>query len=216
MMEYKSRLLTPRQRLAGVPDEVFQGIESMASKTTRRGRTGVPQLAANVGRLLGAEPRVVSGGDTFDLAGCTKLYPVLVLFDEGLGVHAVRRFLQDRFDEAMAKSNVSSDRVGPLMLLTVRDVETLAIAGHSLSVEKVLDEYGRHLLSQPGDYTGSFHSFLRFTFGETLQPEKSLTYQEHVQALEELQERFTNAGEGGPVLPSADSGSDHEIEHPPE
>jgi hypothetical protein len=190
IMEYKAGLLTTRQRLAGVPDEVLKGIESLASRTTDRGRKGVPQLGKSISRLLTTESTVVSQGDTFDLAGCRKLYPVLVCFDEALGTHAVRRWLQPQFDGELAKAGGSADRVGPLMVLTIRDVEALTTAGQSVSVEQVLAAYADHLLSEPKDFTGTFLGFLRFKFGASIRWDNSLTARKHSNALEELLPRF--------------------------
>ena len=190
MMEYKGGLLTTRQRLAGVPVELFQGIETLASKISGSKRKGIGQLAANIARVLSCESQVVCQGNTFDLSMCTRIYPVLICFEEALGIHAMQKRLQPIFDEEIAKAGISPDRIQTLLVLTIRDIECLATVGQSISFGKVLDEYAEHLTSQPKDYTGSFSRFIRYNYGSSLQPENSITYRKHREAIEEIMKRF--------------------------
>jgi hypothetical protein len=192
VMEYKAGLLTIRQRLAGVPDEVFQGIGSLAVKGSGKDRKGISQLAAKIARLLSEESQIVCDGTTFSLEGCRRIYPVLICFDEAMGTHAVQKWLQPQFDAELVKLGVTTDRLGPLMVLTARDVEALTTAGQSISVEQVLAEYSQHLVSQPKDFTGTFLGVLRYKFGPSVQWENSLTFRKHREALEELMPRFTS------------------------
>ena len=194
IMEYKAGMLTTRQKLAGIPDEVLQGIEALASKKTNANKKGVPQLAATLERVLNGQAKVVSRGDIFDLSGCSTLYPILVCLDESFGFHAVRRILQQDLDEELTKRGVPRERVGPLMLWSVRDFEALAIAARTISVEQILREYADHLVSQPKDFTGTFSGFVRFRYGDGIQWHDALTAQKNLQVLEDLRSRFTAAG----------------------
>lgn len=194
VMEYKAGLLTTRQRLAGVPEELFRGIESIASKNAGRGRKGVAQLARNFARLLGDESRIISDGEPFELSGCAKLYPILVCYDESLGFHAVTKHLQERFDQELESQNVRSTRIGRLMLLTVRDVELLATSAQRVSVEYTLQEYERHLALQPKDFTGTFSSFVRSEFGKAIDWKQSPTFRKQHDVFDELMHRFGDVG----------------------
>jgi hypothetical protein len=186
VIEDKAGLLATRQRLSGIPDEIIQGIQSLALGSGGKKRKGVLQLATNIGRILAGESRLSCEGDSFDVSACSRFFPILVCLDEALGVHAVQKWLQPHFAAALAKLGGDTSRVGPLMVLTIRDVEQLAIAGQSVSVERVLTEYAQHLTSQPKDFTGSFSRFLRDRFGASIDWKSSPTFAAYSRAVEEL------------------------------
>ena len=192
VFECKARLLTTRERMSGISGEILQGVETIAAQEFRKGRKGVGQLARNIARILGDETKVVCQGHILDLVACRRIYPVLVCLEEALGTHAVQKMLQPLFDAEYARAGGCIDRVGPLMVLTVRDLEALAIAGQFVSIEKVFNDYAQHLLSQPKDHTGSFQSVLRHKYGATVKWEESLTFREHREMLEELVPRFSS------------------------
>lgn len=195
VMEFKAGLLTTRQRFAGVPDEIFQGIKSLYGRRPGGRLKGVAQLAVNIARMLSNESEMVCRGDALDLSKFRQVFPVLVCMDEALGIHAVQKWLQPQFDAEFAKTGASSDRVGPLMVLTVRDFEALTTAGQSVSVEEILTVYAEHLTSQPKDYTGSFSSVLRYRFGRSVRWDDSLTCKKHREMIEELLPRFESSME---------------------
>jgi hypothetical protein len=80
------------------------------------------------------------------------------------------------------------------MVLTIRDMETLASAGKSLAIEEILHGYAQHLVSQPRDVTGSFSSVVRHSFGQMINWESSVTFRKHQEVLQDLMTRF-GAGE---------------------
>ena len=194
VMEYKAGMLTSRQKLAGVPGEVLQGIEALASKRGSGNKKGVPQLAATLERLIVHQAKVVSQGEVFDLSACTTMYPILVCLDEGFAFHAVRQILQGDLDDELSQRNVPCERVGPLMLWSVRDFEAIAIAARTFSVEQILRDYAAHLLSQPKDFTGTFFGFVRFRYGDRIRWPEAQPPQKNIRVLEELRSRFTAAG----------------------
>jgi hypothetical protein len=152
LMEFKAGMLSAHLRYGAGAAGVLKGIEDLLG----RDRKGVGQLARNLKRIIDGESRITSSGDTFELATCRRLYPILVCYDESLGFHAVRTVLQRRFDEVLTASGICSPRIGPLMVLSMRDFEDLCTAAQSVSVEAVLDEYAHHLANQSNDHTGSF------------------------------------------------------------
>ncbi|MCA9076656.1 MAG: hypothetical protein KDA93_16650 [Planctomycetaceae bacterium] len=181
VMEYKAGLLTTRQRYAGIPDELLKGIESKVATEKK----GISQLAKNIARMISGE-NVQVESETFDLSSCRVFYPILVCFDESLGIHAVTKLLQRRLDAELEKRQVPSDRVGPLMLLSIHDFENFVTAGASLSMEHILREYGAHLRSQPRDYTATFSGVLSHKFGSQIDWEKSVPHLAHQELIKEL------------------------------
>lgn len=205
-MEYKAGLLTTRQRYAGVPSELFQGIGSLLGRGSGKGHKGVVQLARNIARILSDKGAVVCQGNVFDLSDCKQIFPVLVCLDETLGIHAVQKWLQPQFEKELAQTDALPERVGPLMVLTVRDVESLTTAGKSVSIEHVIVEYAKHLTTQPKDYTGSFSRFLQHTFGTSIRWDESVTYRKHTELLQELMPRFGESTTGDDIT---DNNADH-------
>jgi hypothetical protein len=190
VMEYKAGLLTTRQRFGGNPEDLLRGIDSLASRRSGKTKKGVAQLADNLKRLLENESPIVAGGHEFNTAGCTRVYPILTLFDESIALHAVRRYLQGKLDNELRAKDVAQDRLGPLMLLSVRDWEYLSTAGQSVSVESMLHHYADHLRTQPNDYTGTFSSVIGAKFGPAIDWKRSLIAQRHHDAIREISRRF--------------------------
>jgi hypothetical protein len=183
IMEYKAGLLTTRERYAGVPDVLLRGIECKLSGDKKE--RGVSQLARNIGRILSGE-KVSVDNFTIDLSSCRRLYPILVCFDESLGFHAVAKLLQRRFNEELARYKVPNEVVGPLMLLSVGDVENLATTAHTVSIEQILQRYASHLETQVKDFTASFTSVLEHHFGGQIDWLTSKSFLKHQDLIKEL------------------------------
>lgn len=82
------------------------------------------------------------------------------------------------------------------MVLTIRDLETLATAGKTLAIEQILPDSAHHLVSQPRDLTGSFSSVLRHSLGQMIKWENSVTFRKHQEVLQERMTRFKETDEG--------------------
>lgn len=190
VMEYKGGLLTPRQLYSGQHTELLEGINALMAKGGEKsGPKGIGQLAKNLRRLISDESKVRSSNDEFDLGRCAKVFPAIVCFEETLGFHAVRRYLQERLNSELGEL-ASSPRIGPLFLLSAKDVEDLSTAGKSISVEELFLEYARYLTNEPNDFLGSFSNYLTHRFGTKIKWHESLTFRQHGEQLNELMKRF--------------------------
>ena len=93
LLECKTNMLTSRQRYAMSLKETTKAIDDQLAKFTDpgeansgRARKGVGQLAYNLYRVLRGE-RVLHNGKPVDLLSVPKLYPAIVIYDEGMANH---------------------------------------------------------------------------------------------------------------------------------
>src|SRR5207248_1313657 len=142
LMEYKAGQLTTRQRYAGAKADTLKGIQDLLMRGDGgkgRGKKGTGQLARNVARLLRGERVTSSGTDATDLCGDREIIPAIVLFEEALANEAVRRRADAHFRQELPAAGLATEqvqRVRPLMVLDVSDVELLECASGSYSVEE--------------------------------------------------------------------------------
>jgi hypothetical protein len=99
-----------------------------------------------------------------DLLQSGKIHPVLVVYDELIGIQAVRQLAQTQFDEAIALDDILKDKVkekvGALLILTVDEVELLEALSHTKQVEKLLGEFAEYVAKHSNDRGATFRSFL--------------------------------------------------------
>jgi hypothetical protein len=166
LMEYKAGLLTTRQKYAGIAKELFKGVDDMLIRHKKKGskteKKGVGQLADSLSRVLRGE-RMKSADVNApigpDLSQC-KLLPTLVTYDESLGLHAIQHRAQRALKKALEASGVSTDRIGPVLVLTIEDIETIQDLQSSVSIEAILLDYADYLEENPYDNVGSFQGFV--------------------------------------------------------
>jgi len=168
LMEYKSGLLTPRTKYSGIPEELFSGIRKLFARDDGpKKRKGTGQLAQSLKRIIEGA-RIVSGdagqSEEIDL-GSRQLLPTIVLYEEGLDVHAVRNYAEERFTESLGTAGVDRAEFGPLLVLSLRDIETLESLTSKASVDDVFSGYARLLGTNPEDRLGSFHDYLYREYG---------------------------------------------------
>ncbi len=126
----------------------------------RQGKKGIEQLGHNIDQLVRGK-RVISDGAEANLDDYKTIYPVLVLYEESLSLHAVRTYMQGNLTKELSSRGTPTERIGPLVLLTVRDLELLTSIAKSHTVESVFSSYSDHLSKSPNEHLGSFGGFLR-------------------------------------------------------
>jgi hypothetical protein len=159
-MEYKARLMTTRERYGSVTDVTLGGVADIIGKEGSGGRKGVYQLAKVITKLLAGEGAVSGSPKPFQLQDSQKVYPVLVTYEESVGLEAVRQQAEAKFVEALRREGADAERVGRLLILTVEEVEILEALAVRHSPEAVIRDYVAHVVAHPKDPAGSFRTFI--------------------------------------------------------
>jgi hypothetical protein len=183
-MEYKAGLLTTRQKYAGNQDETIRGIEDLLARDKPGGKKGAGQLADSLRRVLSGEI-MVSESTRIDLSQCRQILAAIVVYDEGLGLHAIRNLVEERFRESLRDKGVSDGRIGPLLILTIRDIEVLEDVRQVASVERLLLDYAEFVRRNPRERTGSLNSFVYNRFPKKEANGNSLTEKTFQRVLDE-------------------------------
>src|SRR5262249_41114904 len=129
LMEYKARLLTTREKYAGVPEATWNGIDDILAKHKSGGKKGAFQLARSIRRMLAGES-VVSGQSQFRPSAKTTMIPVLVTYEDAVGLGAIRRRVDGKLRDTLKSEGVDPTAVGPLLILTIQDIESLEALAH--------------------------------------------------------------------------------------
>jgi len=85
---------------------------------------------------------------------------VLIAYDEVLGIHAVQHRANRRMTQFLEKRKVSRERVRPVLVLTLEDLEAIEDLQAEASVESLLLDYSEYLLNNPTDNIGSFQAYI--------------------------------------------------------
>jgi hypothetical protein len=157
LMECKARLLTTRERYAGVSEVLMAGIDDILGKEDNK--KGIDQLARNLKRLLAGE-RIADGNHGSDLSQCKRIYPVLVVYEGAIAIEAVRQYGDSRFQSMLRKHSVDTSKVGPLLILSLPDVEVLESLGNNPGAKRLLTEYAEFVQKNPKDRMGNFRTFV--------------------------------------------------------
>lgn len=158
VMEYKARLLTTREKFGGMTEVTLAGIEDIVGK--EGSRKGVYQLARVIKRLLVGEKAVAGSPHALDLKDCPRIHPVLVTYEEAVGLESVRQQAETKFMGALQREGARSDQVGHLLILTVEEVEILEKLALDHSPEDLIADYVNYVVANPKDRAGSFRSFV--------------------------------------------------------
>jgi len=160
LMEYKARLLTTREKYSGVREATIKGIDDIVYKDKKGGNKGVAQLASCLARLLKGEQIVARGsGKGLDLSTCPHIFPAIVTYEPSIALEAVRQRADAKLRNSLKKDGVEQDRVGPLLLFCVDDIEAMQSLALKHDPRQVIHEYVGYLRNRP-DRTGSFRSYL--------------------------------------------------------
>lgn len=158
LMEYKGGMLTKRQKYGTNVEETIKGLNGLLARFGD-GKKGVGQLVDNLERLLRGD-KIHTDGNRIDIPADTVIIPTLVVYDDCLGIHAIRNHLDGILQSAVEERGLIKNRIGPLVVLTTRDVEGLQEFSTRRDVSAIISDYCEHLAKFPGDMAGSFHGFL--------------------------------------------------------
>jgi hypothetical protein len=150
VMEYKARLLTTREKYAGIPEVTWKGIGDILAKNSSGGKKGAFQLASSIRRMLAQEP-AVSGKTQFRPTGKTTIIPVLVTYEDAMNIGAIRKGVDEKMRDTLTKDKVDSSRVGPLLILTIYDVEVLEALTHKNQWVEIIGGYAKYVQEHMDD-----------------------------------------------------------------
>jgi len=114
-----------------------------------------PKGAAQLARIIGAIARKEWTGSSGEFAQAAKIYPVLVVYDERLGVPGSGKFLDDEFKSLLGKMP-SEVVVHPLTIMTIGDLENLESSVTEFGFRDLLCDYTRDC----PDRMRSLHQFM--------------------------------------------------------
>lgn len=134
-------------------------ISAIIERMSGSEKCGVGQLATSIAMALDGK-KLASGTKTLDLRECKRIIPVLIWHEELAVNHAVRNHLQDLFS-GFLKQATDADQscVGPLLLLSVRDIELLEHLANQEGGMKVICEYADFVHHYPRDPLGTFYAY---------------------------------------------------------
>jgi hypothetical protein len=125
---------------------------------------------------------------TTDFSGYKLLIPVIVTYEEALGLEAVRQIAEREFVKALQEKNVNTERIGPLLVLTIGEVEVLESLTRKYGCVQLLKEYAAHVRQKPTYRVGGFSKFLQERgYVMDAQAGPSLAQRNHQRAFDEAQ-----------------------------
>jgi hypothetical protein len=198
MMEYKARLLTTRQKYAGIPEATWDGIEDILAKDQTRGKKGAFQLAKSIRRLLALEAFVVGKSKPFTVTNGIQIIPVVVVYEEAVGLGAIRRWADTRMREALMKENVDLARVGPLLVLTIHDIELLEALAIKQGWSDIIDGYVKYVLDHSTDPMATFSIFVSKQSYRSEDPGSSFIAKRFASAVAFAESKVTPTTASGP------------------
>ncbi len=154
VMEYKSRLLTTREKYGGISEVTLAGVEDIV------GKKGVHQLAKAIARLLRGEQIIAGSSASIDLRGWPLIHPVLVTYEEAIGLESIRQYAETKFNDALQIEEEKRKQIGHLLILTVDEMEMLDGLALRHSPERIIRGYQEYLSANPKDRASSFRSFI--------------------------------------------------------
>jgi hypothetical protein len=201
VVEYKASLLPRHLRFSGDGDAILLAINKLFSTDVQRGRSrkqkGTAQLAKTVSKIKrGARirPREKGNPKSLKLTGIT-LFPVMILFDDDLVIHAVRNHLERRFHAALEKLGVDRTDIGPLLLFSSRDIEAMECVSWKHSVEQAVCEYAAHIGTNLNDRLGNFTSFVYNKYGDLASEVKTLLQQKSLEAMQRVSDAIPDSND---------------------
>jgi hypothetical protein len=114
-----------------------------------------PKGAAQLARIVGAIARREWVGPSGEFAKAAKIYPVLVVYDERLGIPGSGKFLDDEF-KSLLQPMPRGIAVAPLTIMPIGDLENLETSTASFAMRDLLKDYTREC----PDRMRSLHQFM--------------------------------------------------------
>ena len=143
-----------------------------------------PKGAAQLAKIVGAITRREWTGSNGEFAQAAKIYPVLVVHDERLGVPGSGKFLNDEF-KSLLGTVPPGLVVDPLTIMTIGDLENLETSVTGFGLRDLLRDYTREC----PDRMRSLHQFMATSsYATKLKASKRV-----VEASEELMRRMRDA-----------------------
>jgi hypothetical protein len=188
LMEFKGRLLTTRERHAGIPEVLIDGIDDIVGKESGRGgKKGIVQLAKNLKRLLGGEKIVSGSPHSLDLSKCTTIYPIIVAYEDAVAIESVRQYADANFRSSLNQCGVEPSAIGPLLIFSAQDFETLESLVRKIPANRLLAEYAAFIQQNPKERLGNFRTFaFNKDYGDTAKFSESWVGQTQSRVLSEV------------------------------
>jgi hypothetical protein len=87
------------------------------------------------------------------------MYPALVLYDEALGNHAIREYLSSKLTAELEKTNTSRERIGRLLIFTIRELELFEELAQTMGAENLMRDYVAYVENNPSSPYSAFNAF---------------------------------------------------------
>jgi hypothetical protein len=195
VIEMKARLLTTRERFSGDQSVLINGIDDIICKSKTKQskqKKGVAQLADNITRMLAGEKIVAGQGKPLLLTSYKAIIPVIVNYESSINFEAVRRYAEKKFLDCLPAS-VDREKIGPLLLLSVGDVELLEAVSSQHGMIKMLLDFASQVNGNQKDHSYSFNSFLHAgRYIQSSQYDHSLLYKLQQRAVTEATEELAS------------------------
>jgi hypothetical protein len=149
-MEYKGKFLKLEAKYGEARDVLIEDLNERFGKAAR-------QLADNIELCFNKREddrgtfsvknqnneRILSIPNV-EIASFTSIYPVVIVQEHALRIGFANRWLRKLFDEEIANRSVDLNRVRPLSLITIEDLEEALPYLKDISLVWILDEYAKN------------------------------------------------------------------------
>lgn len=179
LLEYKGGRLTTRQKYARTQNELLHGIDSLFGLDAGKRKKGIGQLADALARILREQSVHIAGGTPIPLGNIrpSNILPAIVLCDECFTINAVRNHLDRKLRDSLNKRRVDPTLVGPLLVLSLRDIETIDDLATHESVESLFQGYAQHLQNNSEKRLETFQSYAYTTYGDVPSQGQTLVHE---------------------------------------
>lgn len=155
LLECKASLLTSYQKYSGHQEGLLKGIDDQIGSKKK----GVGQLAKSISRIIDGDV-AFSDGVKLSPSPDTKFLPVLITYEPLFGFHANRRRMQRKFKSFLSPQAALSDRIMPIVILTLDDLELLQGLSCADNARTILLKYAEYLEDNTQNRLGTFQGFI--------------------------------------------------------
>jgi hypothetical protein len=124
----------------------------------------------------------VAGKTEFQPHNTVTISPVIVTYEDAIGLGSVRRWAERKMRDALKTEGVDAAKVGPLLILTTHDIEMLEALSHKNQWADMIRGYSKYVQNHPDDPIATFGVFLSKNNHQSEEPGTSF-----------LAKAFTNA-----------------------
>ena len=163
------------ETMKAIDDQIATFVSPNVNDENRKARKGIGQLANSLYRIItGAD--ITCRGKSVNLLNVEKLYPAVVVYDEGIANHAVRIHLQKKMTGWFEMLGIDHSRVGHVLLFSIRDLELFEVLANPIGAENLMKQYVTHVEQNPNDPHSMFHDYA-FTRYQEAQNPLGVTYE---------------------------------------